>query len=530
MDGSKAQQNFDSRTLALLNRLASRRQSMPSTPGARPDSAKGIESASAVAGVKVVQAGTRNAGPSLGMHRVPVDLTGKGSANQVVRPTSAARIQHFQLQSKLSDRLGQTAAGGPTGNGTMNIQGRLLNLQMNRDGSARTPGDQIAPIATMAPTLGGRLVTPTGPKLGFVSSSVGGGGDDGAGTGVGGVAVDRVATSPIVNRLLRGPSEKHEDEDKGGPSVRRSMQEAVPSSGAGDQYSRVLSESSGNASAIASAGPLVVCRSKDEKFANPERLNLDRRKLTSCPILEGEERLRLLNYQNNLITKVENLDNLPNLIFLDLYNNQLRYIQSLTHVTTLRVLMLGKNHLEKIQGLETLTRLDVLDLHSNMITTIEHLSHLPELRVLNLAGNQITLVDNLSALVSLTELNLRRNHIEVVRSLETLPNLQRVFVSNNLLSSFESLQCIFMTKNLLELALDGNPVAQEAGYRQVVLDNLKGLRHLDLKRVTDEERRVASLQARKVEERIQDEMRKELAMEERQVLTSKRSNLRYYNI
>jgi leucine-rich repeat-containing protein 49 len=87
-----------------------------------------------------------------------------------------------------------------------------------------------------------------------------------------------------------------------------------------------------------------------------------------------------------------------------------------------------------------------------------------------------------------------------------------------------------MTKNLLELALDGNPVAQEAGYRQVVLDNLKGLRHLDLKRVTDEERRVASLQARKVEERIQDEMRKELAMEERQVLTSKRSNLRYYNI
>ena len=27
------------------------------------------------------------------------------------------------------------------------------------------------------------------------------------------------------------------------------------------------------------------------------RLNLDRRKLTQCPILEGEEQLRLLNYQ-----------------------------------------------------------------------------------------------------------------------------------------------------------------------------------------------------------------------------------------
>ena len=30
----------------------------------------------------------------------------------------------------------------------------------------------------------------------------------------------------------------------------------------------------------------------------------------------------------------------------------------------------------------------------------------------------------------------------------------------------------------------------------MVLDNLKGLRHLDLKRVTEEERRLASLQAR----------------------------------
>jgi leucine-rich repeat-containing protein 49 len=39
------------------------------------------------------------------------------------------------------------------------------------------------------------------------------------------------------------------------------------------------------------------------------------------PLLEGEERLRLLNLQHNHITKIENLVSLPNLIFLDLYNN-----------------------------------------------------------------------------------------------------------------------------------------------------------------------------------------------------------------
>ena len=40
---------------------------------------------------------------------------------------------------------------------------------------------------------------------------------------------------------------------------------------------------------------------------NPEQLNLDRRKLTTCPLLEGEGRLRLLNYQNNQIRRMCNL-------------------------------------------------------------------------------------------------------------------------------------------------------------------------------------------------------------------------------
>jgi Leucine-rich repeat (LRR) protein len=495
----KAQQNFDSRTLALLNRLASRRQNAPS---ARPESAK-VDSSAMGGGGKGAQVGNRGSINSP-LNRVPVDLSGKSSGNQ--RPVSAARIQHFQLQGKLSaDRLGQSGAAGgaPSAGSGINIQGRLLNFQMNRDGPGlRTPGDPITTSTGMTAGLGGRLGTPGGPKLGYVGNVAGAaGGDDGS---IGGVGVDRVTTTP-VSRLLHRPSERagaHEDDDKGGsPQARRNTaQSQDSSSSAGDQHSRGSghSDGAGGLGAAASNQPLVVCRSKDEKFANPERLNLDRRKLTSCPVLEGEERLRLLNYQNNFISEVENLDNLPNLIFLDLYNNQLKHIQSLTNVTTLRVLMLGKNHLEKIQGLDSLTRLDVLDLHSNYITQVEHLNHLPELRVLNLAGNQISTVDNLEGLVSLTELNLRRNQINEVRSLETLPNLQRVFVSNNQLATFESLQCIFLIKNLLELALDGNPVAHEAGYRQVVLDNLKALRHLDLKRVTEEERRLASLQARKV--------------------------------
>jgi Leucine-rich repeat (LRR) protein len=87
----------------------------------------------------------------------------------------------------------------------------------------------------------------------------------------------------------------------------------------------------------------VVYRSAAERSSNPERLNLDRRHLTCCPILKHEDRVRLLNYQNNYIENIAQLHNLPNLIFLDLYNNCIEVMSSeLGSVPTLRVLMLGK--------------------------------------------------------------------------------------------------------------------------------------------------------------------------------------------
>eukprot|EP00164_Ancoracysta_twista_P003825 GFYU01005132.1.p1 GENE.GFYU01005132.1~~GFYU01005132.1.p1 ORF type:complete len:761 (+),score=193.01 GFYU01005132.1:205-2487(+) len=264
--------------------------------------------------------------------------------------------------------------------------------------------------------------------------------------------------------------------------------------------------------AFTTEGVPVVYRSPQERTASPERLNLDRRKLTVCPVLEGEERLRLLNYQNNLITKIDHLRNLPNLIFLDLYNNQIKMISNLECVPTLRVLMLGKNHIEKIENLESLSKLDVLDLHSNRIDKIENLNHLSELRVLNLAGNNITTVENVIGLDSLTELNLRRNQIDSVQGLNFLPSLQRVFLSNNHIHSFDAISCLFKVKYLMELAVDGNPIASDVFYRQHLLDNIKTLRHLDLKRVTEEERRISSILARKEEEKNNEKSKREAAI------------------
>mgnify|MGYP003329260361 CR=1 FL=1 len=59
----------------------------------------------------------------------------------------------------------------------------------------------------------------------------------------------------------------------------------------------------------------MVYRKPSERNANPDRLNLDKRDLTHMPLLEGEERLRLLNLQHNHVSKIENLVSLPALIF-----------------------------------------------------------------------------------------------------------------------------------------------------------------------------------------------------------------------
>lgn len=90
-------------------------------------------------------------------------------------------------------------------------------------------------------------------------------------------------------------------------------------------------------------GVPVVYRPPEERAMNPDRLNLDRRHLMVCPILEGEDRLRLLNLQHNAITRLQHLSNLRRLVFLDLYDNLIHEIAGLEGLLSLRVLMLGKN-------------------------------------------------------------------------------------------------------------------------------------------------------------------------------------------
>lgn len=95
-------------------------------------------------------------------------------------------------------------------------------------------------------------------------------------------------------------------------------------------------------------------------------------------------------------------------------------------------------------------------------------------------------------MASLTELNLRRNRIQYVQGLEKLPALQRVFLSHNSVQSLKDVWCLFEIQYLIELSLDGNPVAEAdpVKYREHIIRSIPTLKHLDLKRITDEDRNV----------------------------------------
>ncbi|XP_064192164.1 leucine-rich repeat-containing protein 49-like isoform X1 [Anguilla rostrata] len=259
----------------------------------------------------------------------------------------------------------------------------------------------------------------------------------------------------------------------------------------------------------------LAFRSREDCTSNPERLDMDRRGLEECPLLEGEERLRLLNFQHNLISRVENLSHLRRLVFLDLYDNRIAEMSGISALASLRVLMLGKNRIKRIWNLDSLTKLDVLDLHGNQIAQIENLSHLSELRVLNLSGNRISRVEGLQGLDSLTELNLRHNRISCVTEVDRLPFLQRLFLSCNCIGSFDDLTCLGESCSLSELTLDGNPVAQETWYRQTALRCMLQLKQLDMKRVTEEERRMACVLARKDDERKRESHKQAVHKEKR---------------
>ncbi|CAH2042125.1 unnamed protein product, partial [Iphiclides podalirius] len=242
-------------------------------------------------------------------------------------------------------------------------------------------------------------------------------------------------------------------------------------------------------------GKVQLSRTTQEKDRLPDRISLDRRGLSSIPNIVGEPSLRLLSLQHNLISSLSGLSplELGKLVFLDVYDNQIDKITSLEKLFSLRVLLMGKNRIKRIEGLANLVKLEVLDLHGNRIAKVNGLSNLGELKVLNLAGNQIKCIgqNDLQGLVSLRELNLKRNKLRKLLGFQKTTKLQKLYLSNNDLQSVEDVSSLAEAVSLIEVTLDGNPVALGGDCTPFLVSYLPNLVTLSSMHVTEQVRAAA---------------------------------------
>lgn len=83
------------------------------------------------------------------------------------------------------------------------------------------------------------------------------------------------------------------------------------------------------------------------------------------------ERLTKLQLDNNIIVKIQGLDNLVNLKWLDLSFNLIEKIEGLDKCTELTDLSLFKNNIKVLDGLDYLVKLNVLSIGSNQLSDLE---------------------------------------------------------------------------------------------------------------------------------------------------------------
>ena len=204
---------------------------------------------------------------------------------------------------------------------------------------------------------------------------------------------------------------------------------------------------------------IVIYRKPSVRNKNSEKLYLNKKDLPHIPLLEGEENLKLLSLETNLINKIDHLISLNNLLFLNLYENKISEIENLQTVPKLKALMLGKNNISKIKNLQCLYDIEVLDLHSNKIKLIENLTNLKKLRILNLANNQLTSFVELMNNKNLEDINLRKNLIVSIPNLSlSFDKLKKLNLGKNMISKIEFILEFRKLKRIEELYIEGNPV------------------------------------------------------------------------
>jgi Leucine-rich repeat (LRR) protein len=192
---------------------------------------------------------------------------------------------------------------------------------------------------------------------------------------------------------------------------------------------------------------------------------------------------------NNKLKAMAGLQGLSKLRKIDLGANRIRHMdpEQLRGLTSLEELWLGKNKIEKIEGLEPLKNLRRLDLQSNRLTSIDNLtSQVDTLEELYLSHNGIDAAgcaqpSGLALPFScLTVLDVSRNRVETTEPFAHLIALEELWLSGNLIATFDQVQPASKLVNLETIYLEHNPVqGSDPLYRKTLAALIPNLKQID---------------------------------------------------
>lgn len=196
------------------------------------------------------------------------------------------------------------------------------------------------------------------------------------------------------------------------------------------------------------------------------------------------------------IDELGSLDLCHNLKKLTLLDNALQRISNLSPVSmTLTNLTLSDQNIRVMENLD-LPQLRELYLHRNSITKIESLSGCPRLRKLWIFQNKISSIVSLHTVPELQECWLQSNQISSLQGIEYCLQLKNLALAGNPIDSFKELKRLTPLTNLRDLALSDihfgrSLLADEQGYKEFILVNLRQVEILDGVRVTKEHQKTA---------------------------------------
>lgn len=167
-------------------------------------------------------------------------------------------------------------------------------------------------------------------------------------------------------------------------------------------------------------------------------------------------------------------------------------MQSNNLESPLEVLLLGFNKVASIDALSIfhLARLRVLHLQSNHLTALDGIENCSSLRELVLNKNRIRQLGHnpLLGLSNLHELHLQENGVRTLTHLNTLKSLQSLHLGYNRINDLAEISHLVGLRQLVNIAMNNNPVARKQLYRPTLLCHVENLRWIDGRETSLEER------------------------------------------